>query len=152
MTGIAIEKVTVYLAEREIAVPSGKHTTDHLHALLLVEEDQVLVLLKDGCELLLDEIENIEIIGGERLDKRHRNHHPIKATVNKTQVEFHHAKVTGLVVKEHAIKKGVAIQPDFVLFENQPDGKKKQVADDQTVRLHRHPETSFTCVGADDHS
>jgi hypothetical protein len=152
MTGTTIEKVTVILTEREIAVPAGKHTTDHLHALLLVEEDQVLVQLKDGCEMFLDEIETIEIIGGERFDKRHRHHHLIKAKVNRVEIEFTHAKVTGLAVKEHAIKKGVAIKTDFPLFENEAGGKKEPVADSQTVRLHRHLQTSFTCVAPDDNS
>jgi hypothetical protein len=152
MTAETIEKVSVYLDEREILVPVGEHSTDHLHALLVVGEDQVLVLLKDGRELFLDEIETIEIIGGERFGKRHRHHHLIKAKVNRVEVEFAHAKVTGLAVKEHAIKKGVAIKTDFPLFKNEDGGRKEPVADGQTVRLLRHPETSFTCVAPDDNS
>ena len=145
-------KVTVFVGESQVEVSQGQHLTDSLHALLLVEEEKVLVLQHEGRTVFLDEIEIIEIIGGERFEKRHRREHAILAKVNKTEIEFHHAKVTGLQIKEHAIKKLPSIKLDFPLFENAPNDKKEPVGDGQHVRLHRHPQSCFTCVAPDDNS
>ena len=146
------DKVIIFVAESELEVPRGKHSMDHLHSLLVVEEEKVLVLQERDREVFLDEIEFIEIEGGERFEKRHRRDHPILAKVNKTEIEFHHAKVTGLQIKEQAIKKLPSIKLDFPLFHNVPHGKKVPVGDGQHVRLHRKHPSSFTCVAPDDNS
>jgi hypothetical protein len=146
------ENVKIYVANSEHEVPRGKHSTDNLHGLLLVEEEKVLVLVRHDGVIFLDEIEFIEIEGDERFEKRHRKDHVIVAKVNRKDVEFHHAKVTGLKIKEEAIKKIPEIKLDFPLFRNEPGGKKEPVGDHEHVRLRRHPESSFTCVAPDDNS
>src|ERR1700733_5157561 len=62
-------KVTLFVAESEVEIPPGKYATDHLHGLLLVEEEKILILRDGDREVFLDEIEFIEIEGGERLEK-----------------------------------------------------------------------------------
>jgi hypothetical protein len=146
------EKVKIYAADDVVEVPRGKHFTDQLHNLLVVEEEKVLVLVKHDGVVFLDEIEFIEIEGDERFEKRHRKEHVIIAKVNKTDIEFHHAKVTGLQIKEQAMKKISSIKLDFPLFKNEPGGKKEPVGDGEHVRLRRHPESCFTCVAPDDNS
>jgi hypothetical protein len=147
-----IEKVTVYVSGREIAIPVGKHTVERLHELALVAEEHVLVIRNGDTELILDEVDVYEIIGGERFETRHRKECPVIAKINRTDVEFAHARVTGLHIKEHAIKKGLPIKLDFPLFHNETHGKKEPVADGQHVRLKRKHPSSFTCVAPDDNS
>lgn len=153
MLETAVEKVTVVVADREQVVPKGEHTVEKLHALLLVEDEHVLVLRTGDTELVLDEVDIFEVKGGERFEKRpQRNCPPVIAKVNRKDITFPHAKVTGLRIKERAIESGLAIKLDFPLFHNEPHGKKVQVGDAQHVRLHRKHPSSFTCVAPDDNS
>jgi hypothetical protein len=153
MLDIEIEKVTVLVTGREQQVPKGEHSVEKLHTLLLVEAEHVLVLRDGDAEVFLDEVEVFEIKGGERFEKRHhRDCPPVIAKVNRTDVAFPHAKVTGYSIKEQAIKAGLSIKLDFPLFHNEPHGKKVPVGDGQHIRLHRKHPSSFTCLAPDDNS
>ncbi len=71
-------------------------------------------------------------------------------TVNERPVTFTEHKVTGLEIKQAAIKQGVAIQEDFVLFEVKCDSPLKQIGDCETITLHEGQK--FRATAPDDNS
>jgi Multiubiquitin len=74
----------------------------------------------------------------------------VTVTVNGKAVVFHEHRATGAAIKAAAIAQGVAIQPDFNLFEVKGPGKLKPVGDADPVELHEHQE--FRAVAPDDNS
>lgn len=74
----------------------------------------------------------------------------ITVTVNERPVTFSQHKVTGLEIKQTAIKQGVGIQEDFVLFEVKGNSSLKQVGDCETVTLHEGQQ--FRATAPDDNS
>jgi hypothetical protein len=83
--------------------------------------------------------------GAERLEK-----HDFDIIVNGHVVRVDRPDLTGLAIKEAAIAKGVKIQLDFVLFEDQSNGKQVVVKDDQRVKLHERER--FEAITNDDNS
>lgn len=74
----------------------------------------------------------------------------ITVTLNEHPVTFPEHKVTGLEIKQAAIHQGIAIQPDFVLFEVKGEAPLKQLADTEAVTLHKGQ--IFRAVAPDDNS
>ncbi|MHC5777954.1 multiubiquitin domain-containing protein [Nostoc sp.] len=74
----------------------------------------------------------------------------ITVTVNERPVNFSQHKVTGLEIKQTAIKQGVAIQEDFVLFEVKGNSPLKQIGDCETITLHEGQK--FRATAPDDNS
>lgn len=71
-------------------------------------------------------------------------------SVNEKPVTFHVRHATGMEIKERAIKEGVHIQRDFVLYEVKGPGKLTRIADDEKVTLH--PQQRFRATTPDDNS
>ncbi|OKH30522.1 hypothetical protein NIES2101_42280 [Calothrix sp. HK-06] len=74
----------------------------------------------------------------------------ITITVNERSVTFSKHKVTGLEIKQAAIKQCVAIQQDFVLFEVKCDSQLEQIGDCETITLHEGQR--FRATAPDDNS
>jgi len=75
----------------------------------------------------------------------------ITIKVNKNEVKFKKRRVTGLEVKETAIKQGVKIELGFVLYRIKRDGGLgPAIGDSERVVLHECEE--FRCVTPDDNS
>ena len=74
----------------------------------------------------------------------------ITIIVNNQPVQFQQTEVTGLQIKEAAIKQGVAIATDFQLFLKHGEGKLKLIADGETVKIHEREE--FRATAPDDNS
>ncbi|ODG96212.1 MULTISPECIES: multiubiquitin domain-containing protein [unclassified Nostoc] len=74
----------------------------------------------------------------------------ITVIVNERPVTFSEHKATGLEIKQTAIKQGVAIQEDFVLFEVKGNSPLKQIGDCETVTLHEGQK--FRATAPDDNS
>ncbi len=74
----------------------------------------------------------------------------ITVTVNERPIAFTKHKVTGLEIKQAAIKQGAAIQEDFVLFEVKCDSPLKQIGDCETITLHEGQK--FRATAPDDNS
>lgn len=71
--------------------------------------------------------------------------------VNNKPVRFAKRRVTGLEIKETAIKQGVAIETGFVLYHVKPEGGLgKAIGDSEIVTLKACDE--FRCVAPDDNS
>ncbi|MBD2302323.1 multiubiquitin domain-containing protein [Nostoc sp. FACHB-190] len=79
-----------------------------------------------------------------------KNPKTITVTVNERPVTFLEQKATGLEIKQTAIKQGVAIQEDFVLFEVKGNSPLKQIGDCETVNLHE--KQKFRATAPDDNS
>jgi hypothetical protein len=86
----------------------------------------------------------------EEIEQRHDQHKPVVIRVNNNDVTMPGRYATGLEIKEAAIREGVDIKVEIVLFAELPDGKEKVVKDDQTVDLHH--DKCFEAIDNDDHS
>ncbi len=74
----------------------------------------------------------------------------IEIEVNSKPVLMEEKVVTGLEIKQAAIKQGVAIEANFVLQEELPNGSVRIVGDGDQVKIHPH--ISFTAIRPDDNS
>ena len=70
--------------------------------------------------------------------------------VNGHKVEMSAGPSTGLEIKDAAIKYGVAIQPNFVLQLELPNGTSKVIGDNDKVDVREN--LSFTAIAPDDNS
>jgi len=70
--------------------------------------------------------------------------------VNEHPVRLEGRRHSGLQIKEAAIKQGVRIQPDFVLLEELPHNRTKEIKDDEFVVVS--DKTRFQAIPNDDHS
>ena len=70
--------------------------------------------------------------------------------VNGRKVEMPEGPATGLEIKDVAIKDGVAIQPNFVLQQELPNGTSKVIGDDDKVDVREN--LNFTAIAPDDNS
>jgi hypothetical protein len=75
---------------------------------------------------------------------------PITVTVNEQQVTLASRTVTGTEIKAAATAQGVAIQPNFVLQEELPNGTSRIVGDTDEVHWRAH--LRFTAIAPDDNS
>lgn len=80
----------------------------------------------------------------------HTAPHPVDVLVNFKAVTLWTERVTGFEIKEAAIKQGVSIQLDFVLFEDHGEGRRELVRDDQVVQVRRG--ARFEAIPGDDNS
>jgi hypothetical protein len=76
--------------------------------------------------------------------------HYVTVTVNEQPVKLQGRQATGAEIKFAAIAQGVAIQPNFVLQEELPNGTSRIIGDTDEVRLREH--LRFTAIAPDDNS
>lgn len=74
----------------------------------------------------------------------------VEVLVNEQTVRLVGTTTTGAAIKAAAIQQGVAIQPNFVLQEELPNGTSRIVGDNDLVHLRAH--LRFTAIAADDNS
>lgn len=87
--------------------------------------------------------------GPPKPDEGH-GHHTVEVTVNEQKVTLEGNKATGAEIKAAAIAQGVAIQPNFVLQEELPNGTSRIVGDNDEMHLRAH--LKFTAIAPDDNS
>ena len=75
---------------------------------------------------------------------------PITVVVNEQEVTLPSRTVTGADIKTAAIAQGVAIQPNFVLQEELPNGTSRIVGDADEVHWRAH--LRFSAIAPDDNS
>jgi hypothetical protein len=86
----------------------------------------------------------------EEQERERGRGHQVTVTVNNKPVVVEGPRVTGLEIKEAAIAQGVAIELDFLLSEERPNGETRIVGDADTVTVNQH--SKFTAVAGDDNS
>lgn len=74
----------------------------------------------------------------------------VSVTVNEQPVIMHGTSATGAEIKAAAIAQRVAIQTNFVLQEELPNGTSRIVGDEDEVHLRAH--LRFTAIAPDDNS
>lgn len=74
----------------------------------------------------------------------------VEVLVNFKPVLLHRRRITGLGIKESAIRQGINIQRDFVLFEDRGGGRRELIRDNQIV--HVRSGARFEAVPGDDNS
>lgn len=83
-------------------------------------------------------------------EKKGQREHLVTVTVNELPVEIIGPRVTGLEIKEAAIRQGVKIQPSFVLSQELPNRSTEIIGDNDTVTVNKH--SRFVAVAPDDNS
>lgn len=86
---------------------------------------------------------------GQRPDHEH-GQHMVEVAVNEQAVSLAGKTATGAEIKTAAIAQGVAIQQNFVLQEELPNGTSRIIGDEDEVRLRPH--LRFTAIAPDDNS
>jgi Multiubiquitin len=76
--------------------------------------------------------------------------HTVEVTVNEQPVKLRGKSATGTQIKAAAITQGVAIQQNFVLQEELPNGTSRIIGDNDEVHLREH--LRFTAIAPDDNS
>lgn len=128
---------------------SPAQTVESLRRLFNLEDELELLRV---CELPGDmpigDTEPITFVDGPVF---HTHRGLITVDVNTKPVQFTKHRVTGLVIKQTAVKQGVAIKTDFVLYRDLPNGGlSAAIGNEQYVNLHDGEK--FTCVAPDDNS
>lgn len=104
-------------------------------------------LLPDGGRRRIEDDEEVHL----RDELRFLAHQPpVTITVNEQPVILVGRHATGVEIKAAAIGQGVAIQQNFVLQEELPNGTSRIVGDHDTVHLREH--LRFTAIAPDDNS
>ncbi|WP_080434150.1 multiubiquitin domain-containing protein [Burkholderia ubonensis] len=117
--------------------------------------EAVDVVVKDGEIDIVTKDENGDettVVVHTEHDNGH--HHPpfhvVHIRVNEKSVTVRAHELTGLQIKQAAIDAGIAIQLDFVLAEERPDGTSRIIGDAEVVKLHSGME--FSAIRDDDNS
>jgi cell division protein ZapA (FtsZ GTPase activity inhibitor) len=76
--------------------------------------------------------------------------HPVTITVNNQPVTVMGPRTTGRAIKQAAIDAGQRIELSFTLSQLQPNGRYKNIGDDQPVTVNR--QSVFTATDDDDDS
>jgi hypothetical protein len=104
-------------------------------------------VLRDGANRRIEDHERIEL----HEHMMFAAHQPVVVVrVNEQQVKLNGHSATGAEIKMAAIAQGVAIQPNFVLQEELPNGTSRIVGDRDRVHLREH--LRFTAIAPDDNS
>ena len=80
----------------------------------------------------------------------HGKQKTIEIEVNSRPVRMPEKEATGAEIKAASIAQGVAIEANFVLQLELPNGSSRIVGDEDEVKLHSH--MSFTAIRPDDNS
>ena len=76
--------------------------------------------------------------------------HQVVVTVNGKDVTLAEKRVTGREIKQAAIDQGVAIELDFELAEELPNGRERIVGDDDVITVTK--KSTFIATAPDDNS
>jgi len=106
--------------------------------------------LPDAERRVVEDHERVHLCEHLRFIAREGAHRVITVTVNEQPVKLHGHKATGAEIKAAAIAQGVAIQPNFVVHEELPNGTSRTVGDIDEVHLREH--LRFTAIAPDDNS
>ena len=116
-----------------------------------IERDFILwEELPDGDVREIENHEEVKLREHHKFTAVPRERHEVTVLVNEMPVKLAGHTATGAQIKAAAIAQGVAIQPNFVLQEELPNGKSRVVGDNDRVHLRNH--LKFTAIAPDDNS
>lgn len=134
----------------------GPHETGEQIKIAAIEQDVEIdkdyrldLVLNDGAHRRIEDHERVELHDHMVFVAR-KPEHIVVITVNEQPVSLKGHSATGTEIKAAAIAQSVAIQPNFVLQEELPNGTSRIVGDNDVVRLREH--LRFTAIAPDDNS
>jgi hypothetical protein len=107
------------------------------------------LVLDDGAHRRIEDHERVELHDHMAFVAR-KPDHIVVITVNEQPVSLKGHSASGAEIKVGAIAQGVAIQPNFVLQEELPNGTSRIIGDNDVVHLREH--LRFTAIAPDDNS
>ncbi|UPK05755.1 multiubiquitin domain-containing protein [Bradyrhizobium sp. 170] len=147
--------VTVKVNERPLKLLGPRETGEQIK-IAAIEQDVEIgkdylldEVLPDGTHRHIEDHEPVEL-RDQMVFVAHKPEHIVIITVNEQPVNLKGHSATGTEIKAAAIAQGVAIQPNFVLQEELPNGTSRIVGDNDVVHLREH--LRFTAIAPDDNS
>jgi hypothetical protein len=147
--------VTVQVNERPVKLLGPSETGEQIKIAAIEQGVEIGTnylldeLLHDGTHRRVQDHELIEL-HKHMLFLAHEAEHVVVVTVNEQPVKLEGHSATGAEIKAVAITQGVAIQPNFVLQEELPNGTSRIVGDHDRIHLREH--LRFTAIAPDDNS
>lgn len=147
--------VKVTVNERPVKLLAPNETGEQIKIAAIeqnVEIDKNYLLdlvLDDGTHRRIQDHERVELHDHMVFVAR-KPEHNVLITVNEQPVRLKGHSATGAEIKVAAIAQGVAIQLNFVLQEELPNGTSRIVGDNDVVHLREH--LRFTAIAPDDNS
>ncbi|MDA8230651.1 MAG: multiubiquitin domain-containing protein [Magnetospirillum sp.] len=147
--------VTVEVNERPVKLLGPRETGEQIKIAAIEQGAEI------GTDYLLDEVshdgihrriqdhEHIEL-HDHMVFLARRPEHVMVVTVNEQAVKLEGDSATGLEIKAAAIAQGAAIQINFVLQEELPNGTSRVIGDHDRIHLREH--LRFTAIAPDDNS
>nr|WP_193395208.1 multiubiquitin domain-containing protein [Bradyrhizobium pachyrhizi] len=130
----------------------GPHETGEQIKLTAIKQDVesgkhylLDLVLDDGTHRRIEDHERVELHDHMVFVAR-KPEHIVTITVNEQPASLEGHSATGTEIKVAAIAQGVAIQPNFVLQEELPNGTSRIVGDNDIVRL-RTSSVHGDCAG-----
>lgn len=106
--------------------------------------------LADGNVRAVENHEEVSLREHHRFTAVPHERHEVTVSVNEMPVKLTGHTATGAEIKKAAIAQRVAIQPNFVLQEELPNGTSRVIGDNDRVHLRNH--LKFTAIAPDDNS
>ncbi|WFU14635.1 multiubiquitin domain-containing protein [Bradyrhizobium sp. CB3481] len=147
--------VTVKVNERPVKLLGPREMGEQIKIAAIEQDVQIgndyLLdqVLHDGTHRRVEDHEPVEL-QDQMVFVARKPEHVVIITVNEQSVNLIGHSASGTEIKAAAIAQGVAIQPNFVLQEELPNGTSRIVGDHDVVRLREH--LRFTAIAPDDNS
>ncbi|GAA4481264.1 hypothetical protein [Microbacterium panaciterrae] len=83
-------------------------------------------------------------------ETHHDTHHTVTVPFNRKPIRLEQRAYSGLELKQEAIRQGVDIRLDYILFELKHNGRREIIADREHVQVNK--ESAFVANSGDDNS
>ena len=146
--------VTIEVNGHKVEMPEGPATGLEIkdaaikHGVAIQPNFVLQQELPNGTSKVIGDDDKVDV--RENLSFTAKELKTVTIEVNGHKVEMPEGPATGLKIKDAAIKRGVAIQPNFVLQQELPNGTSKVIGDDDKVDVREN--LSFTAIAPDDNS
>ncbi len=146
--------VTIEVNGHKVEMPEGPATGLEIkdaaikHGVAIQPNFVLQQELPNGTSKVIGDDDKVDV--RENLSFTAKELKTVTIEVNGHKVEMPEGPATGLKIKDAAIKHGVAIQPNFVLQQELPNGTSKVIGDDDKVDVREN--LSFTAIAPDDNS
>lgn len=146
----------ILVNEKHVRIEGHVATGEHIKRAAIeqgvrIETDYLLwEELPDGDVRQIENHDEVDLREHQKFTAVPKERHEVTITVNEMPVKLKGHTATGAEIKAAAIGQGVAIQPNFVLQEELPNGTSRVVGDNDRVHLRNH--LKFTAIAPDDNS
>ncbi len=152
-------RVTLHVNDEPVTIHGPKATGAQIKAAAIEQEVRIEPSYflweerPDGAVRRVHDHDDVDVDEHNRFaatPDEHHDRHEVTATVNEMPVKLRGHSATGMEIKQAAIQQGVAIQLNFILQEELPNGTSRVIGDNDHVHLREH--LRFTAISPDDNS